>query len=89
MSAPAPTQRRKAQILAFVGLLVTALLAVRLLTAISTGTSLALAIRTYVYWALMLAPVAILADMLVRHAAENYRPARVRNRIERNDHSRR
>jgi len=55
---------------------VTLLLAVRLITAVNSDLGIGVALRTYVFWALVCAPVAYLADILVRTVLE-YRIVRV------------
>jgi hypothetical protein len=55
---------------------VTLLLTVRLITAVNTDLDIGVALRTYVFWALVCAPVAYLADVVVRTVVE-YRVVRV------------
>lgn len=54
----------------------TVLLVVRLTMAVNADVSIGVALRTYVFWGLVCAPVAYLADLLVRTVLE-YRVVRV------------
>jgi hypothetical protein len=54
----------------------TLLLAVRLTMAVNADVGIGVALRTYVFWALVCAPVAYLTDVLVRTVLE-YRVVRV------------
>lgn len=55
---------------------VTLLLAVRLTMAVNADIGIDIALRTYIFWALVCAPVAYLADVVVRTVLE-YRVVRV------------
>jgi len=76
MASPKSKPATATRILPIMQLALMALIGFRYLVALDNGATPLLIVRTYAYWALMLAPVAYLADVLLRTIA-NYRLVRV------------